>query len=172
MNLYHVAPIPLGAGSVIEPGNFGRLMARNDAGSFIAHREAVYECVRAKRFANKPSRMESIFCCLNEDGVREYRAQFNPLSICYEVELVDWGKPFHVAPISHVICQQQHVLPAAALEVAANNYWAYLVPNDLETSGANDLVTVLRHTKLVREVAALMEVLTPSSIRIVRRLQD
>lgn len=171
MNLFHVAPIPLGVGSVIEPGNFGRLMTLNDAGSFAAHREAVFECIRAKNFIDKPSRLESIFCCLDEESIREYRTRFAPLGICYEVELIDLGKPVHIAPISLVITRQQHVLPVSALEQAANSYWAYSVTNDLIAGSANDLIPIISHADMVPEhVGASLELLTPGSIRIVRRL--
>ena len=54
----------LGPGSIIQPGNFGRLLKRYVAGSgqcVDAGRELAFEQIRTRGYLHKPSRLNACF---------------------------------------------------------------------------------------------------------------
>jgi len=57
---YHCAPIALSAGSIIQPGNWGRIIRQylsSDGGTFaVGFRERILEDIRAMHYPEKPSR--------------------------------------------------------------------------------------------------------------------
>jgi hypothetical protein len=86
---FHCAPVPLGNDSIIEPGNWGRIIrlyTPNDAGTYnIAYRESVLETYRQLHCPEKPSRLDCIFTCPTIDGARMYRQKWGKLNFIYEV---------------------------------------------------------------------------------------
>lgn len=101
MPLYHCAPIPLENGSIIQPGNWGRVLKTYVSGRgdlAIAFRERVLEDVRLAHFPHKPSRLSSIFLIPELNDMLEYWGHNNPTAIVYEVELVTRDCRTHSAP--------------------------------------------------------------------------
>lgn len=92
---YHCAPIKLGAGSIIEAGNWGRLVEMHDwadAGNVQRDfAELAMEYGRRTLQPNAPSRLNCVFCLEDEDSARNYMAQFARLSVLHQVEPVEVG---------------------------------------------------------------------------------
>lgn len=94
---FHVCPIPLGDGSVIKAGNFGRVIDcyRPDNLNPLALREMVFETMRLKYFASLPSRLTSIFLLPSFEHAARYRAAHGHTSLIYEVQLNEDKPVFH-----------------------------------------------------------------------------
>jgi hypothetical protein len=137
MNLFHFAPQTLGPGSIIEPGNFGRLLYRkhfivadnnNPAGAYVGHlvaRELAFELVRRDSFFDLPSRMSCVFCCPTVEDAKLFAGYANRDggNVLHEVEPVDDRAPLHRGYISHC----DYTIGAAFLEDAsmrAKLYWS------------------------------------------------
>lgn len=58
---YHFCPTLLSPGSIIEPGNFGRIIRDVGDRHPLYQRETLYEEIRQRDFPGKPSRLKSIF---------------------------------------------------------------------------------------------------------------
>ncbi|WP_375568745.1 DUF2441 domain-containing protein [Ahrensia marina] len=97
---YHCAPIPLAPGSVICPGNFGRVIRQYEPnfGNYpMAFRERVLEDVRAAEFPEKPSRLAAIFLLPSYPVAEKYlEAPERRSLIMYEVETIQEPKLLHV----------------------------------------------------------------------------
>lgn len=171
MKLYHVAPIPLGAGSVIEPGNFGRCIQLHFGGSFVAHREAVYELVRKAEFPDKPSRLESIFLLPTAQEAEIYRDAEAPLNLLYEVEMLDPHAKHHTAYIDLVCGQKNPPDTVSRLNAYARHYWQSLEPFGVESTESSAMAEASVSMRARQQVRP-REIVTKSPIRIVRRLQD
>lgn len=100
MNYYYCCPLQLEPGSIVKPGNWGRMMKNYtpaSSNSWIFVRELAYEEVRKESFSEKPSRLECIFLCPSEDELRKFILQNHRIfDIAYEVELVDQTQPSHI----------------------------------------------------------------------------
>ncbi len=97
---YYCCSLPLESGSIIKPGNWGRIMKKytphTSPNILTLTRELIFEQVRFKYFSGKPSRFESIFICPDEDTIINFRNTSNRvLDIIYKVELVDSDEPQH-----------------------------------------------------------------------------
>ena len=121
--------IPLEVGSIILPGNFGRIIRTQvNGGNILLLREYIYEEVRKRDYPDKPSRMESCFLCQDLNSALLFaqpnRFDFNPTQLLYEVEILNPDAPIHIAPIELV-----GVNPNAnawnAWTSAAKNYWEW-----------------------------------------------
>ena len=79
MNLFYAAPVMIGAGSTILPGNWYRMLRRygQNANFFVPFRELIFEEVRKTEFPNAVSRLACIFCCEAEVGLRQFLDQTN-----------------------------------------------------------------------------------------------
>lgn len=172
MKLYHAAPIPLGAGSVIEPGNFGRCIQLHPIGSHVAHRELAYEHVRQNSFPQKPSRLNSIFLLLSKNEAIEYRSLNTPSSLIYEVEVLNTAAKHHATYIDLVCGMQNPPEPVSHLYRHAQSYWQ----ESLEPFGVESTESSAMAEASVSMGAGLQtrlrELVIESPIRIVRRLQD
>ncbi|EHR00824.1 hypothetical protein [Bradyrhizobium sp. WSM471] len=99
MPYFHCSSTMLEPGAVILPGNWGRIVRLTGWPYNQAFREAVFEYVRDQEFAQKPSRLDSLF--FFDD---EYEARFYATSdarqatmLPYEIELLDAQAPKHFA---------------------------------------------------------------------------
>lgn len=97
---FHCAPIPLTAGSIIEPGNWGRIInsySLADMNSMIvAFRETLLENARLKFAPDKPSRLNCIFACPSAEGLRSFCQNNGRIrDIAYQVEPIDLGASIH-----------------------------------------------------------------------------
>ena len=64
MELYHYCPVPLENGSVITPGNWGRIIRQYpmpDNCNAIVVKELLLENIRLRLYPSYPSRLESVF---------------------------------------------------------------------------------------------------------------
>lgn len=78
----------LAPGSVIEPGNFGRIIRQHGAAHNLYRREMAYETVRQQHFQSRPSRLDCLFCFPTEEEGQLCRAHINGYadSLLYEVQ--------------------------------------------------------------------------------------
>lgn len=142
MPIYHFANIKLGPGSIVEPGNFGRLLKRYVPGTpgfgnaWLLARELVFEQLRPE---DKPSRLNACFACPTMDDVEKYR-KFNDQNfqqVLHEVEPADPTAPRHVAGLSFL--EMRDGAPFLdPMRLAATNYWSGQTGNHEK---GNELVT-------------------------------
>jgi hypothetical protein len=126
INLFHVCPIPLEAGSVIKAGNFGRVIEQYRPSGLgpLAVRELAFEAVRLKHYAQLPSRLTSIFLLPTLEHAQRYAAQHAFTSLIYQVEPVQDRPIFH-GDMSLVSLQfPSEQIPAIPfLMTLADQYW-------------------------------------------------
>lgn len=117
---FHFAPVLLAPGSVIEPGNFGRLIRLNGAAHPLYRREMAYENLRQKHFPSRPSRLDCLFCFPTQQEAELCRAYIQGYagSILYEVESAE-AQP-HIADMNNAI--QHSELPTFDENLIAY-YW-------------------------------------------------
>jgi hypothetical protein len=126
MIYYHLAPISLGPGSIIQPGNFGRMLSRYGCPSvnWLLARELVFEAVRAEpRFFDRPSRLNACFGLPSEEDANKYRAANDQgrLQVLHSVEMADPEAVTHIASLTHLNQQQPTFLQPT--RDAAIRYW-------------------------------------------------
>jgi hypothetical protein len=119
-HLFHCAPVLLSPGSVVLPGNYGRIIHETGQAHPLWLREAVLAQVRAQRFPDKPWRLTSTFSCSNEPTARCYRGRLDARSILYVVEKVEPGAPEHRADFNVV---QPLPRRSETMEQIADLYW-------------------------------------------------
>lgn len=107
---YYLCSYPLREGSIVEKGNWGRIIQKNpnfqqlsknlrinsSGVIFVAPqdqyiiRELIFERVRKNEFPDAPSRLECIFVCKTSDGAKSFRSESRRnLDLIYEVEPTD-----------------------------------------------------------------------------------
>ena len=138
----------LAPGSVIEPGNWGRLLRlytpQAQANAWLLIRELVYEDIRRTHYGAKPSRLVSTFLCLTEADIQEFRTQYNrTFDLMYEVEIVDQNAPLHTG--DWTLPNMVNTDTVQVFESRAHLYWQ-----------GNNVVK--------------QEVVTPSAVKVLRRL--
>jgi hypothetical protein len=77
MPYYHLSGGRFGAGSIVEPGNFGRIIRLHSWSHNLAIREMALEAARVACFPNMPSRLDSCFGFVSLDEAQAFRAQIN-----------------------------------------------------------------------------------------------
>lgn len=82
---YHIAPITLGEGSIIMPGNWGRMLMLHNELNPTLFREHVFELVRLRDFPGKPSRLNCVFAVETLEEAARYRAAHQQNGLIYEV---------------------------------------------------------------------------------------
>lgn len=100
---FHLNSTPLAPGSIILPGNWGRIIKRFG----WQHGRAIYETfleeIRAKHYPALPSRLESSFFFDDVGEARFYRDidQGRSMMLLYEVKILD-SVPQHVTDWRHI----------------------------------------------------------------------
>ena len=91
MDLFHLSGGCLGAGSIVEPGNWGRVLRAHGWNHAQAFREMALESARVSRFSHCPSRLESGFAFVRLDDARAFQQTVNGFRthILYRVRLTD-----------------------------------------------------------------------------------
>lgn len=125
MTYFLCCSLPLASGSVVNPGNWGRILRlytpQNSPNPWILTRELIFELVRVRSFAAKPSRFECLFVCPTEAALADFRINAGrALDLGYEVELVDTGAPGHLGDWGAA-----NIQPTANFSVYENNAHAY-----------------------------------------------
>lgn len=117
---FHFAPLLLAPGSIIEPGNFGRIIRQRGAAHPLYRREMFYENIRQNLFPTMPSRLNCLFCfpTLEEAELCRVHISGYKESILYEVENSE-SNP-HYADMNNTV--QHFSLPVFDKDIAAC-YW-------------------------------------------------
>jgi len=123
---YFACSYPLEPGSIVLPGNWGRILGMYSTSGFgnawIQYREDVFEKIRQDEFPDKPSRVTSIFLCDTEQALRDFMQQTGRLiDLPYAVSLVDPEEPIHRGCLSLLQIQQKENLDTFAQK--ARQYW-------------------------------------------------
>lgn len=123
---YYCYSLPLEAGSVIKPGNWGRILKKytpqTSPNCWLLVRELINETVRRETFPQKPSRFDAIFLCLTENDLIEFRdANNRRLDIAYEVEVMDENAPSHLGDLT--LPNMVNTDDYAVFENRARLYW-------------------------------------------------
>ncbi|QRM44934.1 DUF2441 domain-containing protein [Rhizobium sp. BG4] len=142
--LFHFAPTKLGPGSIIEPGNWGRILKRyntvNNNGWIIA-RELLFEGVRTHMFPDKPSRLSSSFAFRTKVEADRYQQanDGNLLNVLHEVEIADRALPQHEGRLRHLDWPEQGVPFLDPTRLKAMQYWQGIGNGDAEIVTASPL---------------------------------
>lgn len=125
---FWAAGLSLAGGSIVEPGNWGRVMRRQQwsHGNVVVGtaRELGLELIRREVAPNAPSRLDCAFAFLKGNGARQFLASTpGRTDVVYEVELVEPDAPHLIADLSEfgALIQQPTGLEFAAV---ATRYWA------------------------------------------------
>lgn len=95
MELYHYCPVPLENGSVITPGNWGRIIRQYpmpDNCNAIVVKELLLENIRLRLYPSYPSRLDCAYVCIGEESAKEFKSR-RELHFCYHVDLVSPSMP-------------------------------------------------------------------------------
>ncbi len=146
---FHFNSTPLAPGSVIFPGNWGRIILRAGKAHHFYRRETILEDIRQAEFPDKPSRLAAAYFFDTEEMAKVYGMadQLRYIAgILYEVELLNPSAPQHRTDWNAL---PQSENPDADM---ARRYW-----QGYEYSlvvGAIERVEVLSQTpmKIVREI--------------------
>jgi hypothetical protein len=85
--VYHAAPTMIGEGSIILPGNWGRMLRRHTEASSTLLRECILDSVRTQKFPDKPSRMTALFAVETLEEAIRYRDSNCPNNLIYELSI-------------------------------------------------------------------------------------
>ncbi|MBB3315089.1 hypothetical protein FHT77_000931 [Rhizobium sp. BK181] len=141
MPLYHYAPVRLSAGSIIEPGNWGRVLKRYNMNGFgnpwLIARELIFETARLQLFPDKPSRLSSCFALLTLEEATAYQAANDPnyISVLHEVELVEEEASQHTGALVHLNWPANGMAFVDQTRLNAAKYW------EAEGDGERELLT-------------------------------
>ena len=124
---YHVAPNILGEGSVIMPGNWGRMLMMHDELNPTLFREHVFELVRLKYFPEKPSRLNCVFAVETLEEAIRYRNVHHLTGLIYEVCVDDRNVALHRGHYNFSV-RPDYKFPQGIHDLA-NRYWSE-VPNE------------------------------------------
>lgn len=128
MEYFHVCALPLAPGSIVEHGNWGRIIRcyldiKFPPQLLFMLREQTFELIRLKHFSEKPSRFNSAFVFETLEQARNFKANENRIfDLIYKVELTDPGKPLHLGCMRLIqLPTNGNILPQ--LEKNAKLYW-------------------------------------------------
>ena len=91
MPYYHLSGGRLGVGSIVEPGNWGRIIRRHGWNHTFAIREMALEAARLANFENLPSRLDSCFGFASLTEAQTFQAQIGGFQthLLYRVSIID-----------------------------------------------------------------------------------
>lgn len=158
MNFYHLSGGLLGVGSIIEPGNWGRIVRAHGWNHPSSRHEAAIEQARMARFPAKPSRLDVAFVCPTADEARLFRAATPAFGqhILYRVSLCDCSALSHIADPR--LCSPQGTFRCDW----ADTYWLDYDPAGASIPGIN--------WPLATNGIQFREMLTLSQLRVEERL--
>lgn len=158
MPLYHLTMTRLREGSIIEPGNWGRLVRKyenatlrnsqfggNLAGWIIA-RELVLELERVKNFNGLPSRFDSSFSFRDAENVERYRLKndIHKAQVLHEIEFVEPAAVTHEASVSLLDWPPPDHSFLTVMGNMAAEYWKGAVAGDVREVVSASALRVLR----------------------------
>jgi hypothetical protein len=126
MSAFFLCSYPLAPGSVVEPGNWGRILRNyglsHPNNCWMPLREYVFEGVRLKSHASKPSRLTSLFLFETIQDAQEFqKVGARPFDLLYEVVLLNPSAAQHRGCLNLFDNANQGTL--ADLEARAEDYW-------------------------------------------------
>src|SRR6516225_4549681 len=132
---FHLSGIMLRPGSIIEPGNFGRIVQATGPAHTHWQREQALEMARAKNYPNKPSRLEAAFVSVDVAEARSFRARIPGFTfhVLYRVSLLDPASPSHLTDTR--LSERQ----GPAHYDWANLYWSEYDPSKIVIPGIGTL---------------------------------
>jgi Protein of unknown function (DUF2441) len=127
-------PGRLGPGSIIEPGNWGRLLRRYENASttnqlfgqvWILTRELVLELERERSFQDRPSRMMATFSFRTREHAEQYRAEHDKprAQVLHRVELVEATALRHEASLAMLRWPAANTSFLDTMTTQAQAYW-------------------------------------------------
>lgn len=96
---FHISPTMLSPGSIILPGNWGRVFKtipfeKINSGTFI--RESTFELIRSLEFKDKPSRLNALFAFDDIECARQFINETGRhAEILYRISVETYGVPMH-----------------------------------------------------------------------------
>jgi hypothetical protein len=145
---FYCCSLPLEVGSVIRPGNWGRILrtytSQAGQGLWTLSRELIWEIVRLRSFPEKPGRLGAIFACLSQKDLAEFQTTTGRRrDLAFEVELIDPTAPAHLG--DWTLLNFQSADDVSALEKRATQYWqsTNVVKCELVTSSAIRILRML-----------------------------
>jgi len=123
---FYCYSLPLEIGSIVKPGNWWRILKTYKVGSpvnpWLLVRELIFEQVRREHYPEKPSRLESIYLCTSEDGIKQFRTEAGRnLDLIYRVELVNSDASQHLSDWK--LANFQNGDDYTSFERKAHSYW-------------------------------------------------
>lgn len=158
MPYFHLCATSLAPGSIIEPGNFGRIVGLFGFKHQLFNREATLEEVRQQVAPAAPSRMKSVFAFQSQRDAELFRfREFQGFAITrlYAIEPVEPATPIFYAPLLAIEGWQPNNANAAAA------YWT-------QGHKAGDAAVIA--SKNMPELAVSYEVLIGGQVRILSSL--
>ena len=145
MRLFHVAPTALRTGSVIEPGNWGRILAlyryNPSNNGWMMARELAFEMERLRTAPKAPSRTEACFALPSLDEAQRYRFANAPLNVILEVELSEPDAACHYGFLQQFEGMHDQLF-IASVKQRAEDYWNGIGEGDREVVTASGLRVV------------------------------
>ena len=141
--LYHCAQIILGPGSIILPGNWGRIKQQFEENGATIAREVIIENIRIKEFLSKPSRFDGVFACPTIDSAKLYRDKHAPTNLIYEIEILDPTAARHDGDYETCI---KGFVGINSMQQNARTYW-----NGTNNNNAPEILT-LSPIKIIRQL--------------------
>lgn len=96
---FHIAPTMLSPGSIILPGNWGRVFKTHTVDKINPHifiRESTFELIRSLEFCDKPSRLDALFAFDDIECARKFINEAGRQSeIIYRISVETDGVPMH-----------------------------------------------------------------------------
>ena len=91
MTYYHLAGGKLGPGSIVDPGNWGRIVRIHGWNHTAATREMALEGARISKFSAFPSRLDCCFAFASLDEAKAFQTGPNGFNthLLYRVTLID-----------------------------------------------------------------------------------
>ena len=119
---FHLAPIRLGAGSTILPGNWGRLLRAWGTRHVFGVREQVLESIRMAAFSHLPSRYNCCFVWQTRGEAELNRREVTGFShnVLYRVRLTKPEIPVFIADSMCATALHEHPL----VKAFAYTYWS------------------------------------------------
>jgi hypothetical protein len=132
VTFYYLCSYPLGNGSVVQKGNWGRIIKINPITPHTLPyllRELIFEKIRLEEYPYRPSRLNSIMACANLESAKEFKSlpgrQFD---IIYEVEPLDIKSKLFEADWSLILPPLNKSI--AQVEQEARNYWSGFISHE------------------------------------------
>lgn len=145
--MFHWSPIRLREGSIVEPGNFGRMIRRYRPDQFgdgwRLARELLFEQAREAYAPKAPSRLNACFMCPTYDDAMRYQAAYDPhfLQVLHEVEIVELGASQHSGALI-LLDENQNMSFLDSYRRQARDYWEGRGEGDRELFTASSIRVV------------------------------